>query len=123
MWMELLYHVPLAVWAIPALLRNDPKVPIHLLVYAVQTAVTTATCIADYLSWTTVTPAEKVTLGSLYVPYLALGSSTPSCLIIFYVILWLTNACVAVFMGVDMFGRLDAFLAAKSKGGIAKKRA
>jgi hypothetical protein len=75
MWMELLYHVPLATWAIPALLRNDPKVPIHLLCYAVQTAVTTATCIADYLSWTSVTSAEKVTLGSLYVPYLALCKS------------------------------------------------
>src|ERR1700761_5452902 len=72
MWMEALYHLPLSVWAIGALRRDDAKVPVHLLVYAVQTAVTTATCIADYLSWTTVTSEQKLTLGYLYVPYLAL---------------------------------------------------
>jgi len=70
--MEVLYHLPLSVWAIGALRRDDAKVPVHLLVYAVQTAVTTATCIADYLSWTTVTSEQKLALGYLYVPYLAL---------------------------------------------------
>jgi len=75
--MELLYHLPLCTWAIPALIRNDAKVPIHLLVYAVQTAITTMTCIADYLSWTNVTAEEKITLGYLYVPYLALCKFFP----------------------------------------------
>lgn len=51
---------------------DDPKVPIQLLIYAVQTAVTTATCIADYLSWTVLSDVEKLELGKLYVPYLAL---------------------------------------------------
>ncbi|EME43808.1 hypothetical protein DOTSEDRAFT_151328 [Dothistroma septosporum NZE10] len=88
MWMELFYHVPLSVWAVGALLRDDPKVPVHLLAYAVQTAITTATCIADYLSWNSVSNAEKIELGKLYVPYLALS----------------------VFMGVDMYGRLSAKL-------------
>lgn len=50
---------------------DDPRVPIHLLVYAVQTAVTTATCIADYMSWSLYSNAEKTELGKLYVPYLA----------------------------------------------------
>lgn len=52
--------------------EDDPKLPIHLLVYAVQTAVTTLTCIADYLSWTGFSNAQKIELGKLYVPYLAL---------------------------------------------------
>lgn len=62
---------------------DDPKIPIHLLVYAVQTAVTTATCIADYLSWTGFSNAQKIELGKLYVPYLAvcrsLTKSSPIC--------------------------------------------
>ncbi|KAK6432957.1 hypothetical protein LTR95_010865 [Oleoguttula sp. CCFEE 5521] len=83
-WMEALYHVPLSFWAIGALLRNDPKVPLHLLVYAVQTVITTTTCIADFLSWSDYEHQQKLELMKLYVPYLALS----------------------VFMGVDMFGRL-----------------
>lgn len=91
--MELIYHVPLSFWAIGALIRgdfsslshfsvelntdfayrsDDPKVPVHLLVYAVQTAITTATCIADYLSWSDFQNVQKIELGKLYVPYLAL---------------------------------------------------
>ncbi|RMZ00061.1 hypothetical protein D0860_08124 [Hortaea werneckii] len=72
LWLELVYHVPLSFWAVGALLRGDPKVPAHLLVFAVQTALTTSTCIADYLSWSGYSNAEKIELGKLYVPYLAL---------------------------------------------------
>lgn len=54
---------------------DDPKVPIHLLIYAMQTAVTTATCIAEYLSWSGLENAEKLELGKLYVPYLAVCES------------------------------------------------
>ncbi|KAF1344228.1 transmembrane protein 6/97 [Delphinella strobiligena] len=97
-WMELIYHVPLSTWALGALLRDDPKVPIHLLMYAVQTAITTMTCLADYMSWTTVSNAEKLELGKLYVPYLM----------------------VSVFMGVDMFGRLCKKVAVVDTG---KKKA
>jgi len=96
MYMELVYHVPLSVWAVGALLRgrqywellegleteklischvDDPKVPLHLLIYAMQTAVTTATCIADYLSWSGFSNTQKIELGKLYVPYLALCES------------------------------------------------
>jgi hypothetical protein len=52
---------------------DDPRLPVHLLVYAVQVTVTTATCIADYLSWSEFSDAQKLELGKLYVPYLALG--------------------------------------------------
>lgn len=53
-------------------LSDDPRVPVHLLVYAVQTALTTATCIADYMSWSDYLNSQKIELGKLYVPYLAL---------------------------------------------------
>ncbi|KAF2673450.1 hypothetical protein BT63DRAFT_421600 [Microthyrium microscopicum] len=96
-WLEALYHLPISVWAVSALLRDDPKVPLHLLVFALETAVTTLTCISDYLSWSSFSNDQKVQLAYLYVPYLALS----------------------VFMGVDMFGRLDAVL---SKTGSKKKR-
>lgn len=56
-------------------LVDDPKGPIHLLIYAVQTAVTTSTCIADYLSWKAFDANQKFQLGTLYVPYLAICRS------------------------------------------------
>ncbi|RMY70214.1 hypothetical protein D0863_05949 [Hortaea werneckii] len=120
LWLELLYHVPLSFWAVGALLRGslfvtlhaeyvrgngsslcilgDPKVPAHLLVFAVQTALTTSTCIADYLSWSGYSNAEKIELGKLYVPYLALS----------------------VFMGVDMWTRLIKSIGGPSKAGRRK---
>lgn len=52
---------------------DDPKVPLVLLIYATQTAITTAVCIADYMSWESVSVDVKMQLGFLYVPYLALG--------------------------------------------------
>lgn len=66
-WLELFYHAPLSIWAIGALLRDDPRVPGHLVAYAMQTAVTTATCIADFLSWEDLSGKEKVELGKLLV--------------------------------------------------------
>ncbi|KAK6428066.1 hypothetical protein LTR95_015796 [Oleoguttula sp. CCFEE 5521] len=118
-WMEALYHVPLSFWAIGALLRStsssvkhrsmgmlmvfvdDPKVPLHLLVYAVQTVITTATCIADFLSWSDYENQQKVELMKLYVPYLAL------CGYALTHFATVTDRNAAVFMGVDMFGRLS----------------
>ncbi|KAF2153291.1 hypothetical protein K461DRAFT_278118 [Myriangium duriaei CBS 260.36] len=88
-WLEFLYHVPLCVWSIPALLKADPRVPVQLLVYSVFTGVTTLTCIADFFAWTTVASQTKTQLAGLYVPYLA----------------------VSVFMGLDMVARLNAKLA------------
>ena len=89
--------------------------------YAVQVTVTTATCIADYMSWSEFSNAQKMELGKLYVPYLALGMSFLSfaslepgpshatlnrcdLLLLDHV---LTCACAAVFMAVDMLGRLN----------------
>lgn len=46
-----------------------------------QTAVTTATCIADYLSWSGFSNAEKIELGKLYVPYLMVCKLSPLLLV------------------------------------------
>lgn len=117
-WMEALYHVPLSFWAVSALMRSachlriirsdslirrtdDPKVPLHLLVYAVQTAITTMTCIADFLSWSDYQDTQKLELAKLYVPYLALCKS------IVPLQRFVLTSSQAVFMGVDMFGRLS----------------
>lgn len=47
--------------------------PVHLLVFGVQTAITTLTCLVDMLSWPGYTIAEQTSLSSLYVPYLLLA--------------------------------------------------
>lgn len=100
-WLELLYHLPLSIYAITALLRDDPKLPLHLLIYAVQTGLTTATCISEALSWDTLSAGEKLSLvGGLYTPYLL----------------------VSVFMGVDMWVRLSARMENEQRGGETKKR-
>ena len=91
---QLLYHAPLSAWAVGALMRgklsaadalclaypvpDDPKVPIHLLIYACQTGITTMTCISEYLSWDSFTNEQKLSLSGLYVPYLALCKSSCS---------------------------------------------
>ena len=96
---------------------DDAKMPIHLLIYAVQTAVTTATCIADYLSWSGFNNAQKIELGKLYVPYLALCM----CAFLFHRVVTIkmettirTDLVTAVFMGVDMYSRLDAALSQRA---------
>ena len=51
---------------------DDPKIPLHLLIFAMETAITTLTCISDMLGWVAFTAEQKVQLCYLYVPYLAL---------------------------------------------------
>ncbi|KAG6988979.1 hypothetical protein G7Y79_00066g094970 [Physcia stellaris] len=86
-WMEAYYHIPLSIWAIRGLLQDDALIPLHLLIYATQTAVSTCACIADALTWD-ISTTQKISLGQLYVPYLLLS----------------------LFMGIDMFGRLQGRL-------------
>ena len=51
--------------------KDDPLIPLHLLIYATQTAVSTGACIADSLTWGLST-AQLISRGQLYVPYLLL---------------------------------------------------
>ncbi|KAL2784896.1 transmembrane protein 6/97 [Aspergillus insuetus] len=93
MYMELYYHLPLSAWALGALLRDDPLVPVHLLVFGFQSFLTSWTCLMEVWDWQDRTTAEKRNLTSLYGPYVALGA----------------------FMALDMFWRLRGRLLNKSK--------
>jgi hypothetical protein len=74
--MEALYHMPLSIWAVGALIKDDPLVPVHLLVWAVQTAVTTGTCVVEYMAWEGVEDGVVGGLHGLYGPYLGVGKLT-----------------------------------------------
>ena len=77
MLLEAVFHLPLSLWAVPALVREDALVPLNLLVWACETAVTTLTCVVEAMSWEWFTGQEKVALAQLYVPYLLLGKESP----------------------------------------------
>jgi hypothetical protein len=74
-FLELVYHLPLTLWAIPALLRNDPRVPLALLVFGLETSLTTLVCLAEMLSWEELSAKQKGVggLGGMYGAYLAVG--------------------------------------------------
>jgi EXPERA (EXPanded EBP superfamily) len=46
---------------------------VNLLVFGIETAVTTLTCLVEMLSWQGYTNEELGRLCSLYVPYLVVG--------------------------------------------------
>jgi hypothetical protein len=52
---------------------DDPLVPLHLLIWSVETAMSTLTCTVEAMSWEGFTKEEKIALAQLYVPYLVLG--------------------------------------------------
>jgi len=93
--LELLFHLPLSLWAIPALLRSDPRVPLALLVFGLETTLSTLVCLAEMLSWEELSAAQRGVqgLGGMYGGYLGLG----------------------VFMTVDCYARLDGWIA-REKG-------
>jgi hypothetical protein len=53
---------------------DHPLLPLNLLVFSLEVAVTTLTCVADISSWETHTNAQKNDLYGVYVPYLVLGT-------------------------------------------------
>ena len=75
-FLELVYHLPLTLWAIPALLRNDPRIPLALLVFGLETSLTTLVCLAEMLSWEELTSVQRGAqgLGGMYGGYLAAGT-------------------------------------------------
>ncbi|MDI1488736.1 MAG: hypothetical protein OHK93_008012 [Ramalina farinacea] len=85
--------------------KDSPTLNLTLLLFALQTALTTAVCVAEYRSWPELTPAEKTSLGGLYVPYLVFEGS----------------GGVAMVMGVDMFDRVRRVLVQVEFGGNVRK--
>jgi len=72
-WLELFFHVPISLWSIYGLYNNDPRTPLVLLIYGMQTLVSTATCIAEYFSYEMISFNAKLKLTSIYGPYLAVA--------------------------------------------------
>lgn len=52
---------------------ESPTLHLRLLLFAFQTALTTAICVVEYSSWPELSAAEKSKLGGLYIPYLVFG--------------------------------------------------
>lgn len=69
---------------IPHKTKDDRKTPLVLLIYGLQTLLTTAVCIADYASWTLIDTAAKWNLSTLYGPYLILGMFSFSFFLLFF---------------------------------------
>ncbi|KAF2844583.1 hypothetical protein T440DRAFT_315390 [Plenodomus tracheiphilus IPT5] len=88
--LELLYHLPLTLWAIPALLNNNPRIPLLLLTFGLETSITTLVCVADMASWEELSAVQRGVggLGGMYGGYLAFG----------------------IFMTVDCYLRLDGMV-------------
>lgn len=74
LWSEILYQFPTGIWAIQALLKDSPKLPLVLLPFACLIFITTGTCVVDVCFWDA-TLKDKLNLGLLYGPYLALCRS------------------------------------------------
>lgn len=91
--LEAVYHVPLSIWVVPAILRDDPLVPLHLLIWSIETSLTTLVCVVDVLNWPGYSGQEVLALQQLYVPYFVL----------------------ALGMGIDMFLRTKNIILAKAK--------
>jgi len=54
---------------------DDALVPLHLLIWSVETAMSTLTCTVEAMSWEGYTKEERIALAQLYVPYLVSGRS------------------------------------------------
>ncbi|KAI1326113.1 transmembrane protein 6/97 [Xylariaceae sp. FL0255] len=88
-FLELVFHLPVSLWAVGVLSKGKVKgsAEILFLVYGLETALTTATCMYDAVLWdpAVVTFDQKLVLvGGLYGGYFA----------------------VAMLLTIDMYGRL-----------------
>lgn len=55
------------------MIADDPIVPLHLLIFAIETTITTLTSTMEMLSWDGYSAEEQTRLCALYLPYLGLG--------------------------------------------------
>ena len=123
-FLELVYHLPVTIWAIPALLRNDPRVPLALLVFGMETSLTTLVCLAEMLSWDELTSAQRGVqgLGGMYGGYLAAGKlpigvlSSPRPLKGMRDIFSMKLTGTGIFMTLDCYARLDQTIAKLHRG-------
>lgn len=57
---------------------DHPLIALNLLVFALETAVTTLTCVVDTADWAAYSASQRQGIYSLYLPYLILGESSSS---------------------------------------------
>lgn len=62
----------------PLTRSDDPLVPLHLLIFSVEVAVSTLVCTLEMLSWEGYSAEEQKQLSALYMPYLGLGKYKPT---------------------------------------------
>lgn len=127
--LEAIYHLPISLWMLGALVQGWYKplrtmlmklthmpdhqlLPVHLLIFGVQTGITTLTCLVEMLNWQGYTNEEFGRLCSLYVPYLAVGTNPSPFLEGLSVAL---TGPTVILMTVDAFLRLKRVLAIKAK--------
>jgi hypothetical protein len=90
-------------------------VPLHLLIWACETALTTLTCLVEAMSWEGFTGQEKVALAQIYGPYLLLGKEIWKSPWFGETVELTSQFCTAMGMGADMFLRLKRQLTGKAK--------
>ncbi|RMD40621.1 hypothetical protein DV735_g4513, partial [Chaetothyriales sp. CBS 134920] len=71
--LEGVYHLPITIWMLRALPNNHPMLPLQLLIFGLETSLTTLTCLVEMLSWEGYTSEEVTRLAMLYGPYLGFG--------------------------------------------------
>ncbi|KAL5119137.1 hypothetical protein ACEQ8H_002844 [Pleosporales sp. CAS-2024a] len=89
-FLQLIYHFPLSVWAVGALLQHNPRTPLALLVFGLEGSITALICLLEMLSWEELTDEQRGLggLGGLYGGYLAF----------------------AFLMALDCYARLDGWI-------------
>ncbi|KAL7274511.1 hypothetical protein RUND412_002593 [Rhizina undulata] len=97
-WVEILYQLPFGIWALVAIKREDPRTPVHLLVFSVICAITTLPCLVEFYDNQAMSWDEKKTVWAFYSPYFVLFT----------------------LMGLDMIFRIQKTLVAAST--LEKKR-
>ncbi|KEF59667.1 uncharacterized protein A1O9_04513 [Exophiala aquamarina CBS 119918] len=101
MYLEALYHLPVSLWFVWNIPRGHPLIGLNLLVFALETAVTTLTCVVDTAEWAAYSRKQRNDIYSLYVPYLVLAG----------------------VMGVDAFFRVKAQLLRAAASGVVDGKA
>lgn len=64
--LELVYQLPVAIWAVWALKNKSPKAPAHLLVWATVAFGTTMTCLFEFYHNAVMSTQEKTSLIAMY---------------------------------------------------------
>ncbi|KIV89862.1 hypothetical protein PV10_07230 [Exophiala mesophila] len=71
--LEGVYHLPISIWFLGAIWNDHSLVPLHLLIFGLETAITTLTCLIDTAEWHAYSEVQRGRIYQLYAPYLVLA--------------------------------------------------